>query len=107
MPSLQVLTERLEVGDTVAWIGERANVGETVYPKTVTKIMRDSDTLRVDGEGVRGGTYYYLVDDAGEGEAFFVSPAQEKPMGPVVFAERTNSTDPVAVKTGYFDRLDR
>lgn len=105
--SLIELTEELSVGDHVIWIGEFAveSAGETAAPKEVTAIEHGSEWVRVDGEGVGGGRYYYKAYHDGASEAFYVNPNEESGdyAGRVVVARLTDSDDPVPVKRGYDD----
>lgn len=110
MHSLHALTERVEAGDTLAWVGEKSfDDCDQVRPRTVTGVERDGDEIRVDAEGIRGGSYYYIVDRAGGSEAFYVYPGgrYSQSMGSVAFARLTESTDPVTVRKGYFDDRER
>lgn len=105
MTKLRSLTEELEPGAYLAWVGSKADVGDRVYPKQVTNIEQDGGQIRVEAEGVRGGSYFYRLDEDGTGEAFFENPRKSKPttMGEVIFAELTNSKGPVMVKRGCHD----
>jgi hypothetical protein len=103
MLSLYALTERVEVGGTLAWVGERAyeDVAE-VHPRIVKSVERDGNGIRVDAEGPGDG-HYYTVDRAECSGAFFVNDGTPKSMGDVAFAQLTASDDPVTVRRGYFD----
>lgn len=109
MVSLRSLTERIEVGDYVVWVSEQAfeHAGETTHPNTVTDVKHRGNTIRIDGEGDRGGKYFYRVDETRNSEAFFVDPNKSDPIpkGDVAFAERTDSKDPVRVRRGYYDTV--
>lgn len=105
MESLRSLTEVLAVGDALAWLGEEVDAPERVYPKEVKKIEDDGGRIRVFADGIHGGSYKYWVDEAGDSEAFFIDPNREEPrsMGAVIFAEITDTRDPVPVRRGYYD----
>lgn len=104
MTSLHSLTEKLEVGDKLAWVGDKADPGETVRPKTVTNIDDGGTTIRIDADGFGGGRYFYRIDDAGNSEAFWVKPKDDpRSMGTIIFAELTDSDDRVPFKRGYYD----
>lgn len=77
--SLIELTHELSVDDKLAWVGEHAieSAGETTTPNTVTKIESGSEWIRVDGEGIGGGEYYYKAYQDGSSEAFYVNPGSD------------------------------
>lgn len=103
--SLIELTHKVSVGDKIAWIGEHSieSAGETTAPNTVTDIETRSDHIRVDGEGIRGGEYYYKAYENGATEAFHVLSDGDEYMGSVVMARLTSSDEPVPVKRVYDD----
>lgn len=107
MTSLQSIAQDVDSGDYLAWLGEHSiDEVERVYPKRVTNVSKEGDSLTIEAEGVRGGEYFLEVTAPVQGKAYFVNPRQDEPVyqGPVVFAERTTSADPVRVKEGYYDR---
>lgn len=103
------LTHVVSVGDHVAWIGnlDIDNAGERVHPKTVTGIDEGSEWIRVDGEGHRGGLYFYKAYIDGSSEAFFSNPSKDSPVykGEVVVAIKADPDEetPPAVRRGYYD----
>lgn len=105
--SLIELIQELSVSDKLAWVGEHSieSAGETTTPNTVTKIERGSEWIRVDGEGIGGGGYYYKAYQDGSSEAFYVNPSSDSAdyRGAVVMARLTNSNDPVPVSRVYDD----
>lgn len=103
--SLIELTHELTVGDKVAWIGAHSidGAGETTAPNTVTKIEPQSECIRVDGEGVQGGEYYYKAYQDGATEAFHVASGGAQYNGEVVMARLTDSDKRVPVKRVYDD----
>lgn len=106
MTALRALTEDVEVGDDLLWIGEHAmaGTGDRAYPNEVTHVEREAGTIRVEGGGVRGGQDRFEVDEDGESRAFH----EEKHMGPVAVARLTDSRDLVPVVRVFDDiRGDR
>lgn len=105
--SLIELTGELSVGDYLVWIGSHAidGAGERAMPNTVTNIEEGSEWVRVDGNGKRGGEYFFKAYQDGSSEAFYVNPDSERPdyMGEVVVARLTDSDDPVPVERGFDD----
>lgn len=106
MVTLLSLTQDIETGENLAWVAEKSigNV-ERVYPKEVTDIHSEGDTIQVIAKGVRGGDYYYIVGSDNENKAFFGHPSDEykECRGSVVFAQRTCSNELVRVKRGIYD----
>lgn len=105
--SLGELVEELEVGDWLLWIGKHAeeHAGETSAPNRVTAIERDGETIRVEGEGIRGGQYHFEIHPDGTSEAVYHNPNRAEPrnMGPVVVARLTDSSEPVRVERVFDD----
>lgn len=105
--SLIELTHELSVGDKLAWVGEHAieSARETTTPNTITKIESGSEWIRVDGEGIGGGEYYYKAYQDGSSEAFYVNPSSDSDdyRGAVVMARLTDSDAPVPVVRVYDD----
>ncbi|WP_157969417.1 hypothetical protein [Haloplanus rubicundus] len=104
--SLRELAEELQVGDKVLWIGSHAieGAGETSRPNTVTRIEFEENFARVDGEGFRGGTYHFTVEDE-KSRAYHHSTSESEPtyQGEVVVARLTDSDEPVPVKRVFDD----
>ena len=107
MPSLYELTQELNVGDKIAWVGEKKmGRNERTSPRTVTDIDTDSaGEIEVTAEGPAGGKYSYKVTENGKGKSFFHDPDAEEPEfeGEVAFAELVTSDDLVLIKRGYHD----
>jgi len=101
MTSLLSLARRLEVGDSVVWVGEYAlpHAGNKAHPKTVTRIDQREDWIRVYGEGIQGGQHYFQVDHEEESEAIFLDPETgEESNGRVVLARLVTAEGPVAIE---------
>lgn len=100
--SLGELVDELEEGDWLLWVGEHAveSSGETSAPNRVTAIERQGDTIRVEGEGVRGGRYHFEVHPDGTSEVFHHDPNEVEPVykGEVALARLTDSAQPVPVR---------
>lgn len=81
------------------------NAGQRARPNTSTSIEYESDWIRVNGEGVSGGKYYYKTYHDGASEAFYVNLTADSSeyQGDVVVARLTDSDAPVPVKQGYDD----
>lgn len=107
MPTLRSLTEKIEVGDYFAWIAERARSGsgKRTTPKEVKDIEKNGNTIRVHARGVRGGEYYCDVEPDSSSRAYFVNgeSGEHEPMGPLFFAELTDSDDLVRIREGFYD----
>jgi len=109
--SLTELVDELEVGDNLLWVGEHAveAAGETSKPNEITAIERDGDTIRVEGEGARGGQYHFeieLNEDSDENSAaYYHNSRKQEPTykGPVTVARLTDSDEPVPVRRVYDD----
>lgn len=107
MASLYELTQKLNVGDKVAWVGED-NMGRTerTSPRTVTDIDDDSaGKIKVTAEGPEDGQYSYDVTENGGSKSFYHDPDKEKRVseGKVAFVELVDSEEPVLIKRGYRD----
>lgn len=95
--SLYSLAERLRVGDTIQWVGEKANPDRS-KPKTVTGIEHRADRIRVEGNGPRGGQYAFWVDTDGNSKAIFIDPdTGEQDMGTVAIARLVCSTEAIEI----------
>lgn len=107
MPSLYELTQELNVGDKIVWVGEN-NIGETerTSPRTVTDIDEDSaGKIEVTAEGPEDGKYSYEVTEDGWSKSIYQGPDGERrdKEGKVAFAELVDSEETVLIKRGYHD----
>lgn len=105
MPSLRQLVERLEEGYYLAWKASKGKSRERTRPKVVKNIEERGKEIEVQAEGSGEGSYSFTVDEAGNSESFYYPPSEDErlALGPIIFAERTDSQEFVAVKRGYYD----
>lgn len=103
MNSLYELAKELQIGDYLAWQAEDAKPAESTFPKRITSLKEDVSEVEVRAEGQQGGEYYFIVDQAGNSQSFYVEPSgDEIELGEIIFAEIAGSEERVAIKSGYF-----
>ena len=105
MRSLRTLAEELEAGDYLAWQAEDGGSEKSTVAKEITQVKDHGSEIEIWAEGVRGGTYSVVVDPAGQSQSWFHPPddTDPVPLGPIIFAERTETQTSVALKRGVFD----
>lgn len=104
MDSLYELAEDLQPGNYLAWQAENGKSVDKTRPKTVQKVEKQGAVIRVEADGPGDGEYHFTVDETGDSKSYYHLPSGEsKPMGALIFAERTDLQAPVTIKHGWHD----